>query len=74
MTTEEIQSFVINAPDAKYLVQKVILILGVVGVLRKTDLQMSQITEKDLHIEGELKESKTKKEKRFPIVPGGSSI
>lgn len=71
LTKEEIQSFLINAPDTKYLLQKVILILGVVGVLRKTDLynlEMSQITDKSSHIVVNLKESKTKRGKRFPIV------
>lgn len=69
LNMEDIQSFVTSAPDEKYLVLKVILILGVVGVLRKTDLynlEMSQITDKTTHILVELMESKTKKGKSFP--------
>lgn len=70
-TKEDIQNFVIQAPDDKYLVMKVMLILGVVGVLRKTDLyslELRQIEDKGTHILVALMESKTKKPKKFPIV------
>lgn len=70
-TTDQIHSFVIKAPDDTFLVIKVMLILGVVGVLSKTDiynLQLSHIQDMASHILVQVKESHTKTPKRFPIV------
>lgn len=67
----QIQSFVVDAPDKNFLIQKVILILGVIGVLRKNDLynmRMDQVQDMNNHIIVEVYESKIKQMKRYPIV------
>lgn len=70
-TPEEIQLFVVNAPDDKYLVQKVMLILGVfcgLGKLALYHMQLSQVKDMHTHVVVKVVHGRSKTWKRFSIV------
>lgn len=69
--SEEFHEFVLRAPDDRFLMHKVVLILGISGTLRGNeicDLKSSDVVDKGEFIQVEVKDAKANVDRRFIVV------
>ncbi|XP_074026011.1 uncharacterized protein [Leptinotarsa decemlineata] len=70
LTSEQINQFIKEAPDSKYLFSKVAVIIAISGACRKTelkDMQIDHIKDMDKELYIKVPDTKTKTEKSFIV-------